>query len=364
MAVSVQYCDRCGIRIEPKDIKAKRILIDGDKIYCRACVAKMPSIEGPAKKKAGRRRSGKKKARPDKPSRVRKATGRGPSVKKKSATAATRRPRPAMRAREREEEEDWAPGGPAQKKSPLPIILGACGVVVVIIIVALLAGGGGDRPNRDRDTTDSFGEQPPPPPTERPRRRTGRIEPSAPVERRPSTSSAMRKYEEATRYAQDYHRDYDKIVEMLEAIMKEEEMGAALSEKIQDTITLWMGRWETAVDEEWEKRFDESKELASRFKYEDAARLFDEFPEKLRKFGTYDEMCTNEKNAFSLFGQIKDDLERAQGEFSASEVEEAEKLFWKIRGFAEKYTDNEVFIEKLNPILKQLWAQIEPYKDE
>ncbi len=358
MAVFVHYCDQCGIRIEPEDIEEGRALVSSDKAYCPACAEKVKATQ-------------QKPAQTEEPVSARKpaprATPRG--IKRKTTTSLKRRPRREKRVDEYEQESREREPATIlpQKKSPLPLVLGVAGVLVVIVVIIAVSSGGGGKPvNTEHDEFsrlpgDTHGGYQPDP-----------VEPVEPqYQEQPPSSAALKRYEEAFRYAENNPENYAKVVEKFESILQEETVPFALSTRIQVTISEWMSRWMEAAAREKEKTAKAAKELVAKDDHEGAAKLWENFPEKYKKLGSYGEDCQaeaarlrKEKDALAALKELEGDIKAAEKKFTVDEIEQLEKLLEKLCAFGRKYEEIDLVVEKLEPAVTKLREELGALEEE
>ncbi len=363
MAVVVHYCDKCGIRIEPEDIEEKRALILGDKAYCPSCAEKVKAAEE-AKPVEILHVEEKKK-----PVSKRKTPSRVVPPRKKTTASIARRQK---RVDEYEQTEEKPEGRPLpKKKSPLPIILGVCGVIIVIIIIAIAAGGGGDKGKPEKP---DISEKPDSGPAKGPGPGVvveGPTGPVGPVEGPVEESKALKRLQEAMDYGIRHPEDYAKITDMLDAIMREETIGSGEFARIQRVYDDWKVRWETAAEKQWEHTSEAAGELAAKGEHEEGAKLWDNFPEKFRKLGTYAEDAAAEakklrdqKVALDVLKEIEPDIAAAQKQYTLETLAEAEEVLKRLGEFGRKHEDNQPLVDKILPVYKTLKEQVEKLWEE
>lgn len=355
MAVVVHYCDKCGIRIEPEELdEGKAAIIEG-KAFCSSCTKKLSSTA----------------LRPKivKPISKRKPPARSAPVRKKTTTAMVRRSKPGDRVDEYEEDSRPQIPAPVKKKSALPLVLGIAGVLLVVIIIIAVSAGGSGRPERESRISE---ELPQPRGYAPPAREPQPVKPDEPhPQPPPAVSTTQRRYEEALAYGRSHPEEYAEMVDRLEAITREESVGFRLADRIQLTISEWMGRWEQVARQEWERTTTAAQKLAENGDHEAAAKLWDSFPEKFKSFGSYGEESEAEakrlrklKDALAALSDIENDIKAAEKDFTVEQIEEAEKLLDKLCEFGGKYDDVDFVVEKLRPAVTKLREQIQKLEQE
>jgi hypothetical protein len=184
--------------------------------------------------------------------------------------------------------------------------------------------------------------------------------------------AAGAKYESALSYAERNPADYPGIVKRLEDILEgADPVHINLLDKVRESISKWADKWDETAKQEWNAMMDSTKEHIARNDYAFPISECEKFLARHRTHPVYDEQgCAHlarlrrEKEAFDGLNQIKTDLDAAGRTFPVEQVEEAEKLFWRIHGFGKKYEDVEPLVLKLNPILEKLWDQIDRLRAE
>jgi hypothetical protein len=353
VAVIVHYCDNCGIRIEPEDVQEGKAIVSGDKAYCPECAKKLNVAKQKPKK-------------PPVQVPVRKSTTRVGPVRKKTTASFARRPRRDESGDEYERESHRLAAMSGSKKKTLPLLLGIGGVVVVVIIIAVLAGGS-DKPPADRRNA----PQVPGPrtPGDQAGYDTSKPGPYAGVEKPPVASAAIRKYQAAQDYGKRNPEDYPGVIERLESILNEEAVDFGMRDTIDRAMSEWNGRWDTAAMKEWDKTTEAAGKLTAKGDYEGAAKLYENFPEKYRKF--YSEKSEKEiarlrktKEAIEALKELEPDIKAAQKEFTVDEIDELEKLIEKLCVVGRKYVELDIVVEKLGPVVTRLKKRLSELEDE
>jgi hypothetical protein len=353
LAVVVHYCDKCGIRIEPEDIQEEKALLLGDKAFCPSCAQKVMSAEAQPVEEA----------KTEKPASKRRQPVRVAPPRKKTTASVARRPKRERRVDEYEQPEEKPEGPPLpKKKSPVPLILGVCGVLVVIIIIAIAASGGG-KPGTEKP---EISEKPGGPPVSGPGPGHVVEGPIGPAEGPAEESKALKRLEEAEDYGRRHPEDYAKVTDMLESIMREEAPSTVDAARVQRVYDDWKVRWETAAEAQWKKTTAAAEELAAKGENEKGAKLWDDFPEKFRKLDTYDQDAAAEAKklrdqqvALEALKEIEGDLAAAEKQYTLETLEEAEGVLKRLGEFGRKHEDIKPLVERILPVYNSLKEKVE-----
>jgi len=363
LSVYVHYCDKCGIRIEPEDVKEGRaVLQDDGQAFCPKCA---PKAKDPAKSETGEKPEVKK------PPLQRKRTTQIRPVKRKTTTSISRRTRrEKVDEYEEDDEESARPSYGAKKKSPLPIILGVGGVIVVIIIIAIATSGSDDKPVRDKGrdgyaTNDRSDGPPPPPEYEGAGRKT-------PVrDDGPRGSQALKKYQEVLEFARINPDNYADIVDKLETVSRSSNIDPELMSRIQISTSEWMGKWDNATRNDWDETSKRADRLVESEEYANAAKLWDDFAVKHERHTAYQEQALAEAKRLRLVATVLEEMKALDGDIKAAErgftvdqLAKAREVHDKICEFGRKYKELDIVVKKLGPIVIKLREDIDKLEDE
>ena len=247
---------------------------------------------------------------------------------------------------------------PTPRKSAAGTVLALVAVGVIIVIVLAAMSGTEELPETSTDNGSSDTEHDKP-----------LLEP--PVRSGVDTTASRKKFEEVLEYAKENPDKHKTVVNMLQHILQQETVDAALSARIQGAIAEWTGKWETEAKNKWEKVAAEARKLADDGDFAGAIKVLEAFPQEYRESGTcgkeYDAEIARVRgmsSAASALKEIETDASDADREFTIDEIERARTLLVRLVELNEKHKDVEAVAEKLVPAIAKLKVNIEKLQRE
>ena len=327
MGVSIRYCSNCGVRIDPQDFESGRAYRNGAYAYCANCApAPAPKRSAVVRKHFPETRKFVKKRYGVSWSKTRKVRPDAEYEDSGSETVARKKPSPALLT---------------------GVIAGVAVFVIIIVAVAVSSSrGSGKGPAFVEDQVAP--EQPV-------AAKRGIEAPSAlPV---PEKTPAEKRLEEALSYARSHPNEFDKILDMLEAIEREEVVSAEVGAQIQRYRADFTGRWDTAAKEIWDRALQEGSAAEKSGDIAKAISVYQSVPEVCKRHSTYSAELNGKierlktvqeaKAAFAKIEPLLSDIDSAKG------LEELRKIREQIAAFSAEYEGTE-YIQKLKDPLAKL----------
>jgi hypothetical protein len=314
------------MRIDPQDFESGAAHWDGGYAYCANCA---PGVS-PTRWTAGRKR----------PIESRKV------AKKRYGLSRIK----TRKERRFDEYEDNVPETVAHPRKSPAFLIGVIAVaaVFVVIIVAIAVS---NRRSSQRGPA-LFEEESAPEP--RVAAKPKIEEPPAPVV--PEKTPGEKRLEDALSYARAHPKEFDKIVDMLEAIERDEMVSDEVGARIDRYIAEFMGLWDAAAKEMWEKTQQQASTAEKSGDIAKAISAYESVPEVCVKLPAYAAKVKEELGRLKIVQEAKEEF--AQIEPLLSEIdsdkglEELKKMREQIAAFSAKYESTEYARTLKEPLAK------------